>query len=533
MFNRYIVGFNKDIEIEYTDIVVVGAGLAGLFTALQIDIKHKVVIITKGSIEDSNTQEAQGGIAAAICKHDSTNLHKLDTLNAGHGLCNSKIVEEVVKNGPKAIETLLGYGVPFDTKEGNISLTREGAHSRKRVLHANGDGTGRVMRETLTNQVFARNNIKLLENTFVIDIYTDVQGVRGVFIKKGNKIRLIAAKYVVIASGGAGQLYKYTTNPKVATGDGIAMAYRANADLRDLEFVQFHPTALTTNNAPNFLISEAVRGEGGILKNHKNQAFMENYHPLRELAPRDVVSRAMLEQMENSQKDHLYLDVSHMDEGQMQIRFPNIFKNCRKYGIEVPIEPIPVAPAAHYIMGGITIDWWGRTNICGLLACGEATSSGLHGANRLASNSLLEALVFSQNIASYINNNIIPEEKIVIKLPERFSSIYKGTIRGRELKDELQSIMWKYAGLKRNDQGLEKLVKRLNEMLSSLREPEEILDFEVINMLQLSLKLAKGAKERKESRGGHYREDYPVANSNWKKHINFNKNKDMWFSEIH
>lgn len=531
MVSRYLLNYQADIDVEYTDVVVVGAGIAGLFTALQISDSNSVIIVAKGTIKDSNTEEAQGGIAAAICKEDSTELHKTDTLNAGHGLCNIDVVEEIVNNGPKAIEILLEYGVPFDREEGELSLTREGAHSRRRVLHASGDGTGRVMRETLTDRVMEKKNISLWEETFVIDVYTEDDVAKGVFVKKGNNIKLLAAKYVVIASGGAGQLYKYTTNPEVATGDGIAMAMRAKANVRDLEFVQFHPTALTVKNARTFLISEAVRGEGAVLLNHSNEAFMENYHHLKELAPRDVVARAMLDQIETTQKDHLYLDVSHLTESQMEGRFPNIYKTCKSYGIDVPREPIPVAPAAHYIMGGIVVDLWGRTNVTNLLACGEATSSGLHGANRLASNSLLEALVFSKNIAKYINENIKSGE-VSVNFVVSKDAHFGGNVAAQDIKVALQEIMWKYAGLKRSQEGLEKLICQLTKMLQSIKDPLDVKDFEIINMLQVSLNLARGALLRQESRGGHYREDYPKAHSIWKRHINFNTDKDMWFSEI-
>lgn len=531
MVSRYLLNYQAGIDIEYTDVVIIGAGIAGLFTALQIDDSNSVKIVTKGTIKDSNTEEAQGGIAAAICKEDSTELHKTDTLNAGHGLCNVEVVGEVVKNGPNAIETLLKYGVPFDREEGELSLTREGAHSRRRVLHACGDGTGRIVRETLTDRVMEKKNISLWEDTFVIDIYTEDNVTKGVFVKKGNNIKLLAAKYVVIASGGAGQLYKYTTNPKVATGDGIAMALRAKANVRDLEFVQFHPTALTVKNAPTFLISEAVRGEGAVLLNHDNEAFMKNYHNLKELAPRDVVARAMLDQMETTQKDHLYLDVSHMTETQMEGRFPNIYKNCKNYGIDVPNQPIPVAPAAHYLMGGIVVDLWGRTNVTNLLACGEATSSGLHGANRLASNSLLEALVFSKNIAKYISENIKTDE-LSLSFEVSEYACFGGNVAAQDLRENLQEVMWKYAGLKRSQEGLEKLTYQLNKMLQSIKDPLAVKDFEVINMLQVSVNLARGAMLRQESRGGHYREDYPKAHSIWKRHINFNADKDMWFTEI-
>jgi L-aspartate oxidase len=533
VIGRYLADFKKEnLKIEKTDIVIIGAGLAGLFVALQLKPSFNVTIITKRKLTDSNTEQAQGGIAAAICEKDSPQLHFKDTINAGHGLCNIDVVNEVVNKGPKAIQALLYYGVPFDRQQGQLALTREGAHSRRRVLHASGDGTGRVIRETLTERIKERNNISILEDTFIIDIYTEEGEAKGVFIKGDHGIILLLAKYVVLASGGAGQLFKYTTNPEVATADGIAMAYRAKADVRDMEFVQFHPTALVLPKAPRFLISEAVRGEGAILVNHNGEAFMAKYHESKDLAPRDIVSRAMLEEMEKSNSDYLFLDVSHMTEEKMEGRFPTIYKTCREFGINVPKEPIPVAPAAHYFMGGVVVDKEGKTNIKGLLACGEVTSTGLHGANRLASNSLLEALVFGQNIADYINDNLKGlDNDIKIILPE-YKYIFTGPVKPKTIKEEIQELMWKYAGLKRNQRGLITLINRLEQLTKELSVPQDVEDFETINMLQVSLLLAQGALLRTESRGGHFREDYPKADKGWKKHINFNIDKNIFYSEI-
>ncbi|SES98912.1 L-aspartate oxidase [Anaerobranca gottschalkii] len=534
MIPRYLADFKKEnLKIEKTDVAIIGAGLAGLFVGLQLKSSCNITIITKKKLTDSNTEQAQGGIAAAICEKDSPQLHFKDTINAGHGLCNIDVVNEVVNKGPKAIQALLYYGVPFDRQQGQLALTREGAHSRRRVLHASGDGTGRVIRETLTARIKERNNITLLEDTFIIDIYTVDGEAKGVFIYKDHGITLLLANYVVLASGGAGQLFKYTTNPEVATADGIAMAYRAKADIRDMEFVQFHPTALVLPKAPRFLISEAVRGEGAILVNHHGEAFMAKYHESKDLAPRDVVSRAMLEEMEKSNTEYLFLDVSHMTEENMERRFPTIYKTCREFGINVPKEMIPVAPAAHYFMGGVVVDKEGKTNIKGLLACGEVTSTGLHGANRLASNSLLEALVYGQNIADYINKNIEKEldNNIKINLP-KFKYIFTGVIQPRSIRGEIQELMWKYAGLKRDQNGLTKLTNRLEQLTKELSMPKDVEDFETINMLQVSLLLAQGALIRTESRGGHFREDYPKADKRWKKHINFNIDKKIFYSEI-
>ncbi|WP_246451933.1 L-aspartate oxidase [Alkalicella caledoniensis] len=529
---RYLINTkDAEIQVETTDVIIIGAGLAGLYTALRLNKNLSVTIIAKESISDSNTEQAQGGIAAAICKDDSTELHKKDTLSAGHGLCDEKIVEQVVEKGPEAIEALLEFGVPFDTKEGELALTQEGAHSCRRVLHASGDGTGRVIRESLTARVLELENVRVLEDTFAIDIYTQDNISRGVLTKVGHRYKLILAKYVVLASGGAGQLYKNTTNPEVATGDGIAMAYRAGVNIRDLEFIQFHPTALAIDGAPRFLISEAVRGEGAILLNNSKERFMEKYHELLELAPRDIVSRAMAEEMEREVSEYLFLDLSHLTEEKVSKRFPTIYKTCHQYGIKIPTQPIPVAPAAHYIMGGITVDIEGKTNVQRLLACGEVTSSGLHGANRLASNSLLEALVFGGNIADVINKNI-NEVEISSKFSISETFNFNGETKPREIKKKISKLLWTYAGLKRSKEGLQILISKLEELMEKINVPTEIEDFEAINMLQIGILLAKGALIREESRGGHYRSDFPQTFKKWKKNINFNICKEPWYTDI-
>ncbi|WP_353893379.1 L-aspartate oxidase [Proteinivorax hydrogeniformans] len=525
---RYTYDYSSLHSQLDADVVIVGSGLAGLYTALQLDPSLNIIMLTKASLSESNTEYAQGGIAAAICSEDSPSLHRDDTINAGHGLCEKDAVDMVVSKGPSCIQDLLDFGVKFDQSAGEISLTREGAHSRRRVLHAKGDGTGKVIRETLTERLLERPNIRALEQTFAIDIVTEEDKVTGVtYLDNEDRCSLIKAPYVIVASGGASQLYSYTTNPEVSTGDGIAMAYRAGAILRDMEFVQFHPTALYLKDTPRFLISEAVRGEGAVLKNPDGEKFMGRYHlALKDLAPRDVVSRAMAEEMEKFKSQHLYLDVSHLAKEKVAKRFPTIYKTCQEYGLDLPKDLIPVAPAAHYFMGGIAIDFYGRTNIKGLLSCGEATSSGLHGANRLASNSLLEAIVYGDNIATYIKEN--PLDRGDLDTKKLLSTKEQATSLSLD-KKTLTQQMWDFVGIKRNKASLTKLndyLKHKNEAVVKGRE-----ELELNNMLTIAKLVCKAALLREESRGGHYREDFPQTDKKFKGHINFNQQKN-WFSPL-
>ena len=382
------------------DYIIIGSGIAGLNTALLAANHGNVLVITKGRIDDCNSRYAQGGIAAAIGPGDSPTLHQRDTLDAGAGLCDPAAVAVLTGQGPDSIASLIQWGVPFDTIHGEIALGREGAHSLPRILHAGGDATGQHIEDTLADRVRSSPRITVMEFTHAISICVDGGAVSGVETigDDGASIRAFRSSVVVVSTGGAGRLYEYTTNPEVATGDGVALAFLAGADVMDMEFYQFHPTALWLPGAPTFLLSEAMRGEGAILRNAAGSPFMADYHPMADLAPRDVVSRAMAAEMEQSEGKPVTLDISHLSRSTVAGRFPTIYAQCLEYGVDITREPIPVAPAAHYMMGGIHIDTWGRTNISGLYACGEVACSAVHGANRLASNSLLDTLVFSQRL---------------------------------------------------------------------------------------------------------------------------------------
>lgn len=404
--NAYLIPWDKkSLKVNQTEILILGSGIAGLYASLKLKGEYQVTIITKSRITESNTEHAQGGIAVALNVDDSPGVHIEDTLKAGAGLCNIEAVKIMAEKGPECVRDLINLGTEFDRVNNELDFTREAAHSKNRVLHALGDATGGEIERALVEVVQKSSGIRVEENTFVIDLLREAdQSIAGalVYNEDNKKMEAWLAKAVVLATGGIGQLYKYTTNPEVATGDGLAAAYRAGAELMDMEFVQFHPTALLLPGAPSFLISEAARGEGAKLVNHQGERFMENISG-KELAPRDVVARAIWSQMKTGQ---VYLDFTFASIQRLEERFPKISKTCLQYGIDITKTPVPIGPAAHYMMGGIKVNNGGETNLPNLYACGECACSGLHGANRLASNSLLDGLVFSAVIAGTIKRKI-------------------------------------------------------------------------------------------------------------------------------
>ncbi|MGE5398502.1 MAG: L-aspartate oxidase, partial [Chitinophagales bacterium] len=392
---RFVTDLESDPSVIKTDFLIIGSGIAGLFTALKASETGDVVVLTKKSMKDSNTGLAQGGIAAAVHEEDSPFLHLEDTLEAGAGLCDIEAVQVLVTEGPDRVRELMAIGARFDTVNGTVALTREAAHSRARILHA-ADATGEAIRQALVESCLQKPSINIQENQFLIDLLTVGGECQGALIMDGNTGQKVVylARATVVATGGIGQLYKYTTNPDIATADGMAACFRAGCRLADMEFIQFHPTVLATSANQRFLISEAVRGEGALLFNHGGERFMPNYHPLGELAPRDIVARAIWNQMALSQSDYVYLDLTGLKNPAK--RFPNIYKTCLEQGYDLFKDRIPVSPAAHYMMGGVQTNINGETGVYGLYACGEMACTGVHGANRLASNSLLEGLVFGQ-----------------------------------------------------------------------------------------------------------------------------------------
>lgn len=540
MIPRYLVDFDLDrLGKEEYDLVVVGSGIAGLYTALKARDLGSILVLTKRKLEDSNTEYAQGGIAAAVGPADSPDLHFADTLAAGDGLCDPGAVRVLVDEGPECVLDLARLGARFDMDGDDFELTREGAHSERRILHARGDATGDEVRRALEIKVLRDPRIRMLEQHFTVDLLTDGGRCAGVLaLDPDGRLRAYLGKATVLATGGTGQLYRNSTNPEVATGDGIAMAYRAGAKIKDIEFVQFHPTALYHPGSPKFLISEAVRGEGAILLNTRGERFMPAYHERAELAPRDVVARAIADQMVRTGSPYVLLDPRVMGEERFRHRFPTILEKCREYGIDPLTRPIPVAPAAHYLMGGIKTDVDGRTDIPGLFACGETACTGIHGANRLASNSLLEGLVFGRRIARAVGADLkrtMPEAHVRFEtrrptgpLPvENAGDSGETDARGSDSAEvdaawrEVQEVMWRDVGISRDGRGLDEAAARLEEIREAVpRSGAPRGELELANLATVALLVATAAKARTESRGGHFRSDFPARDDRgWLRHI--------------
>ncbi|WP_018249595.1 L-aspartate oxidase [Orenia marismortui] len=534
MLNRYLVNFNlAELKQEKDEYLVIGTGIAGLTTAINLSDQGRVILLGKEELKDCNTEYAQGGIAAAISKEDKAILHYTDTLKAGAGLCNPKAVDILVKEGSRRIYDLIDLGVGFDRKDDGISLTQEGAHSCRRILHAGGDATGREIRSSLARRVRENPNIQVKDRIFVIDLLVNNEQIYGVLAYDQKQEEYIAylSSVVVLATGGAGELYQSTSNPKVATGDGIALAYRAGAKVMDLEFIQFHPTTLELEGVDNFLISESVRGEGAVLRNHAGERFMSKYHELADLAPRDIVARAIYEEMKEAEADCVYLDLSHLNSEFIIKRFPTIYQTCLDYGIDITKEYIPVAPAAHYLMGGILTNTNGETNIEGLFACGETASIGIHGANRLASNSLLDGLVYGKRVADraidYIRD--IEGEKL-----EELTIIYGDqcsegiNIDIDKLRNKLKDIMSDQVGIIRTEGELRVALAELEALLNCLNfDLSDVSGFELQNLITVAYLTVKAALVREESRGAHYRSDFPESRVEWEKHTILQKD-NQW-----
>jgi len=529
MIPRYLIDFKLSAlpRVE-KDVIVIGAGIAGLFTAIKAAETQNVLMITKKSLLDSNTRHAQGGIAAVISDDDSPALHRQDTLIAGAGLCTSEAVDVLVHEGPDGVHDLVQMGTQFDIENGEYALTKEGAHSQRRILHAHGDATGAEIVRALSVKAAEHANIEIWDEHFVIDLVTEENECYGVIVQKRDGQRVfVSGKATILCTGGAGQLYRYTTNPDVATGDGVAIAYRAGAHIRDMEFIQFHPTSLCYPGAPRFLISEAVRGEGAVLRNIKGERFMAEYHPQLELAPRDVVARAIVDEMERTKSTFVYLDITHESSELVKHRFPTIYEYCLQYGLDLSTDWIPVAPAAHYMMGGVKTDLEGETSIRRLFACGEVSSTGVHGANRLASNSLSEAIVFGRRIIGKVNQLGHPHIPEHIGFNRNRLNGPNNAIVERRLK--LQKIMLRYAGLKRSMKGLEKgfdeLKRQIPVLEANLTKREE---YEFANLLTCALLTTQAAMARTESRGAHYREEFPERDDLvWRKHMLWQREQGM------
>ncbi|MHC4425125.1 MAG: L-aspartate oxidase [Planctomycetota bacterium] len=530
-FRRYLVDIDSISAHQlFTDCLVIGAGIAGLRAAIEAAGRRNVIVVCKGGVEDSNTFKAQGGIASVLDKADTFESHVTDTLNTGCGICDEGVVDLVVRQGPELIEQLLRWGTEFDLTDNRIAATLEGGHSYPRVVHAHGDETGRVIAEALVKRVRQNPNIRILENFYALDLLTNddnkCMGIIGFDEQRGPQI--IWAADTILATGGAGQLYRETTNPEIATGDGVAMAYRAGAVLQDLEFVQFHPTTLYIAGATRALITETLRGEGAVLLDNKGQRFMQDFHEAAELAPRDIVSRAILTQMRKTESTHVHLDVRHFDKTYFARRFPWINELLESFDIDIGHDLIPVRPSAHYMIGGVKTDSSAKTNIENLYACGEIASTGLHGANRLGSNSLLEGLVFGK-IAGQAVSQSTKATAAHLKHPlieYRIPHSDRTRLDAADVRNSLRALMWRNVG-----------ITRLNQPLSETQEiirfwqryvMDKVFDsaegWECQNMLTVCLLMAQSAQERRESRGVHFRRDFPDSDDeHFKEHIEISR----------
>src|SRR6202050_2935809 len=493
------------------DFLVIGAGVAGLRAAIELAQAGSVLVIAKDSLRESSSEYAQGGIAVALSDDDEVALHEQDTIYAGDGLCDPEAVRTLVEEGPAAIQDLMDWGAEFDRNGQKLTFGREGAHSRNRILHAHGDSTGREILRALYAKAQALKNISVMEFEFSTDLIVEDGRVCGIhLITEKGETQHMTASAVLLATGGLGQLYRNTTNPSVATGDGVAMAFRAGAEVSDMEFIQFHPTALYLKKAPRFLLSEALRGEGAYLRNIEMDRFMAKYHPLAELAPRDVVARAIMHEMEVSHaKDaFVYLDLTHLKASHVQKRFPRIYATCLQYNIAITEDRIPIRPAAHYSMGGVRTDLNGKTNLAGLYAAGEAAATGVHGANRLPGNSLLEAGVDDARAGKAMRDQAKPVSR---QGPEAKAAYSNGPVDAgvEELIGQIQVLLENEVGIVRTRVRIQKAIKSLEEMAPKLSHPKTRRAHEASNLQLTGLLVARSALAREESRGAHYRMDYP------------------------
>jgi L-aspartate oxidase len=510
-----------------TDFLIIGGGVAGLRAAIELAQNGEVLVVTKDAPTESSSEYAQGGVAVALSDEDEISIHFEDTIRAGDGLCLRQAVGTLVEEGPTRIRELILWGAEFDKEGTKLAFTQEAAHTKRRILHAQGDSTGKEIMRVLIDKVRSTSTVSKIDFAFTRDLIIENNRCVGAVVCQQSirKVLIISARAVLLATGGAGQLYERTTNPAVATGDGMAMAFRANTALVDMEFVQFHPTALFRPGAPQFLLSEAMRGEGGMLKNVHGQRFMDRYDPARELAPRDVVTRAIHAEMAATKASNVLLDMTHLNAEYVTRRFPRIYRTCRDLGIDITKEPIPVSPAAHYIMGGVKTDLWGATNVPGLFAAGETACTGVHGANRLASNSLLEGLVYGERAGR-------GAARYACKQSTRLSGVQRDTVQGArdtpahsgtvtdlsDIRSSLKRLMWKQVGIVREKKGLTAALKQLKEWERNMKgRPPDRDVFEIRNMITTAQLITRSALHREGSVGAHFRYDFPTKGKNWRK----------------
>jgi len=515
------------ISSEVTDFLIIGSGIAGLRAAIELAPYGDVYLLCKDEPSESNTEYAQGGIAVALSDEDEVRLHYQDTMVAGDGLCDSEAVQTLVEEGPHCIMELIAWGTEFDREGMKLAFTREGAHSKNRILHAYGDSTGKEIIRALLKKAKSYPTIHFYPQCYTKDLLVKGDRCLGVIYRNEDKksFHTLYASATLLATGGAGRVYSETTNPSFATGDGMAIAFRGGTTMMDMEFVQFHPTALFLPHSPRFLLSEALRGEGGYLRNISGNRFVEQYHPLAELAPRDVVSRAIISEMAKTGAGWVYLDLTHLKPAFLRSRFPKIFNTCLTYNLDLTRDLVPVHPAAHYMMGGVKTDLWGRTTLKGLYAAGEVACTGVHGANRLASNSLLEGLVYGARSgkAMVSDKNPLPSPPARYLMEEEEGSLKRKDFE--QIRQEVNKMMWEKVGIVRDKVGLEEAIEYLkkNRYLSQYR-PLDRYEMETLNIYLVGLLIAISALRREESRGGHHRKDFPHPDDErWKLHATIHK----------
>lgn len=530
---------------EIVDFLIIGSGVAGLRAAIELAPHGNVLVVTKDRPAESSTEYAQGGIAVALSDEDEVGIHFEDTLRAGDGLCREDAVKILVEEGPQRILELISWGAEFDKEGTKLDFTMEAAHSRKRILHSHGDSTGKELERVLLKKVLSFPSIRKHPFAFTEDLIVSDKNCLGAYVLMGGERKALFAKSTILATGGAGQIFLRTTNPAVATGDGMAIAFRSGAVLEDMEFIQFHPTVLLAPSAPQFLLSEAMRGEGAILRNINKEPFMKSYHPDAELAPRDVVTRAILSQMVRTMANHVYLDLTHLNNNFVKNRFPRIYATCLQYDVDITKELIPVSPAVHYIMGGVKTDKNGATNLGGLYAAGEVACTGVHGANRLASNSLLEGLVFGARAGMAAAHYGLSRAEHTAQDgefknrqektgPDRsLSGRQKPNFDMEEIRHLLRKLMWERVGIIRCEESLSEAKKTLAGW-SFIKDRTFMTrrDLELKNMYEVSKLITESAVLRKGSVGAHYRSDYPQTGEGWERHIVWKKEESLKYEFV-
>ena len=544
---RYLAAFGpKRVPHCFTDVLILGGGLAGLRAALAVDPRLSVTVVTKDDLQSSSSQWAQGGIASVVDPEDRFDNHVADTLTAGGGLCHVDVVDSVVREAPARIAELIAWGTRFDSHNGSLELGREGGHSHHRIVHALGDATGREVMRAVIERARELENLEVWPETFTVDMVTHEGVCRGALVwNPAHGKTLVWARRTILATGGAGQLYRDSTNPPGASGDGLALAWRAGAELRDMEFMQFHPTVLYIAGGARSLITEAVRGAGAWLVDRDGRRFMPDFDPRAELAPRDVVARAITVVMHRTHQANVFLDLSHLDPAMVRRRFPGMAEICGKFGLDLTRDRIPVRPGAHYMIGGVTVDAHGRTTIPGLFAAGEVTSSGLHGANRLASNSLLEGLVYGARAGETASVEILGEDEDghefrvpAIGNPRAVDGNGNGTgtvtenngvLDLADIRNSLRALMWRHVGVEREGGSLAEALETVEGWCRYVlpRQFAEPQGWQLQNMLEVARLMIRGAIERRETRGVHFRNDFPDPIADWRAHIGWQRGQSQ------